>query len=333
MARIQPCLVPCRGTLADLHVVNDPNNSDRIQVYWGTSVLQVIPRNKNSVIFRLVAGMLALFKFKMGSICKTFEISEKTLRSWREALSRGDRDSISEIFHGPGMPKKLRSDVDAYVRGRYRKATNEARNPTPRGFCQELLEELDSYWKVVVSEETLRQIFRDEDENLGRSKSTNWQSRASQGEEDIGKSFFEENVENEGKSGNAQKSSSSVDPLLKALDLEQKKQPEENKTRNIWEKNREENCGIESNPQLAATETPDITPVSAAPEIRGHHTTPDEKDLSYAGSAEVEREKRQEVCVAPSNKAPATGKSNKVAPDLTKGSPLAKETFPCCLLF
>ena len=93
----------------------------------------------------------------------------------------------------------------------------------------------------------------------------------------------------------------------------------------------EENCGIESNPQLAATETPDITPVSAAPEIRGHHTTPDEKDLSYAGSAEVEREKRQEVCVAPSNKAPATGKSNKVAPDLTKGSPLAKETFPCCL--
>ena len=97
---------------------------------------------------------------------------------------------------------------------------------------------MDSYWKVVVSEETLRQIFRDEDENLGRSKSTNWQSRASQGEEDIGKSFFEENVENEGKSGNAQKSSSSVDPLLKALDLEQKEQPEENKTRNVWEKNR-----------------------------------------------------------------------------------------------
>ena len=75
MANIQPCLIPCKGTLADLHVVNDPNDSDRIQVFWGTSVLQVIPRNKNSVIFRLVAGLLAMLKFKMSSICETFDIS------------------------------------------------------------------------------------------------------------------------------------------------------------------------------------------------------------------------------------------------------------------
>ncbi|MDH5442678.1 MAG: hypothetical protein OEX08_03735, partial [Candidatus Nomurabacteria bacterium] len=71
--------------------------------------------------------------------------------------------------------------------------------------------------------------------------------------------------------------------------------------------------------------------VLAAPELKVHHTTSDESDLPDTKAAETEREKRQEVCVVPSNKASGTGKSNKVAPDLAKSSSLEKETFPCCL--
>ena len=116
---IQPYLVPCSGVLADLHVVASPNNPDYIQIFWGTSVLQEIPRNKNAMIFRIVAGLLATLKFKMSSICDAFEISEKTLREWRDTLTRGDWNDLSEIFHGPGMPKKLSLDVEAYVRAAF----------------------------------------------------------------------------------------------------------------------------------------------------------------------------------------------------------------------
>ena len=66
MTNIQPCLVPCKGTLADLHVVDDPNNSNTIQVFWGTSVLQVIPRNRGTDIppfSEQSRGYFHLYKF------------------------------------------------------------------------------------------------------------------------------------------------------------------------------------------------------------------------------------------------------------------------------
>jgi len=327
MANIQPCLVPCKGTLADLHVVNDPDHSDRIQVFWGTSVLQVIPRNKNSVIFRLVAGLLAMLKFKMNSICETFEISEKTLRAWREALSRGDWDSLSEIFHGPGMPKKLRPDVEAYVRGRYRKATNEGRTPTPHGFRKALLEEINSYWQIVISEETLRQVFRNEDEKLGRSKAGGLESRDSQGQEETARIVPQANAEGKGKGGNTQQNSTAAGPLMSASDFEKKEEPDENIDQEVSCENQEEVCAIENNPRLMAAETHNIPPVSAI-ELSNHPTSL-ENDPPGERAAEAEREKRQGVCAVPIHTASANGKSNKIAPDLAGALSPTRKTLPC----
>jgi len=327
MANIQPCLVPCKGTLADLHVVNDPNNSDRIQVFWGTSVLQVIPRNKNSVIFRLVAGLLAMLKFKMSSICETFEISEKTLREWREALSRGDWDCLSEIFHGPGMTKKLRPDVDAYVRGRYRKATNGGTTPTPHGFRKELLEEVDSYWEINISEETLRQVFRNEDKKLGTSKAEASESRDSQRQEETARFVPQKNAEGEDKGRNGEQNSTALGGLMNTSDLEKKEEPDDNIGKDVSCKNREEVCVIESNLRSIAAETHKIPPVSAI-ELASK-PKPLENDRPSERAAE--REKGQEVCAVPIDNASANGKSNKIAPDLAGTLSPTRETLPCCV--
>lgn len=164
MATLQPVLVPCNGVLADLHVAIDPRHPDQLQLFWGTAVLHVIPRDKNSLIFRIVAALLANLKFKMSAITAGFGVSEKTLREWRAALSSGDWNQLAPIFHGPGMPKKLRPDVEAYARGRYREAVSEGVGATPYGFRKQLLQEIHNYWGIETNEETLRQIFRNEDQ-------------------------------------------------------------------------------------------------------------------------------------------------------------------------
>ena len=329
MANIQPCLVPCKGTLADLHVMNDPNHSDRIQVFWGTSVLQVIPRNKNSVIFRLVAGLLAMLKFKMSSICETFEISDKTLRAWREALSRGDWDSISEIFHGPGMPKKLRPDVEAYIRGRYRKATNEGRAPTPHGFRKALLEEVNSYWEIAISEETLRQVFRNEDEKLGRSNAGGLELKDSQGKEETARIVPHANAEIEGKGRNGGQNSAGVEPLMRVTDLDGEEKPDGDMGQKVSRENQEEVCAIETNLRLMAAETHSIPPVSTIELSR--HPASLENNAPEEGTVEAETEKRQEACAVPIDSSSANGKSHKIAPDLTGALSPTRETLPCCV--
>ena len=37
MHTLQPVLVPCKGTLADLHVEPDPSDPKCLSVYWGTA--------------------------------------------------------------------------------------------------------------------------------------------------------------------------------------------------------------------------------------------------------------------------------------------------------
>ena len=102
MNTIQPLLVPCTGALADLHVIPDPSDSKQLHLYWGTALLQVLPRDKNSVLFRIVVGLLLNLKFRIGALAKVFDVSEKTLRVWRHAFTNGHWHDIAGDVHGSG---------------------------------------------------------------------------------------------------------------------------------------------------------------------------------------------------------------------------------------
>jgi len=324
---IQPCLVPCKGTLADLHVVDDPNNSDTIQVFWGTSVLQVIPRNKNSVIFRLVAGLLAMLKFKMSSICETFDISEKTLRQWREALSRGDWDGVSEIFHGPGMPKKLRVDVEAYVRARYREATNHRAVPTPHGFRKKLIEEVKNYWQIDISEETLRQVFRNEDQKLEAAKAEGKEPKDSPDPKETTVFVREGNAYPMGERGDGEQNSLVPVSLMEDSNLIEREGSDRDIDKDVSGNNREESCAIKTNPLSMSDEMDNVPCVSAVEPAIHPKSLMDNSACERA----QDREKREEVCADQINSASGNGKSNKIAPGLAATLSLSKKKLPCCL--
>jgi hypothetical protein len=184
MSTIQPLLVPCTGTLADLHVTPHPSDPETVQVYWGTALLQILPRDKNSLLFRIVVGLLLNLKFRIGGMAKVFGVSEKTLRVWRNALTHGHWHDISGDFHGPGAPAKLRPDVMVYIRTRYRQACGENHGKMPYGFGKSLAKDVTSIWPdQEVCEETLRKLFRQEDETARGSDDRGTNRNESRGDD------------------------------------------------------------------------------------------------------------------------------------------------------
>jgi len=165
MINIQPLLVPCRGALADLLVTPDPSDTEKLHVYWGTALLQVLPRDKTSPLFRIVVGLLLCLKFRIGAVSRVFGVSEKTLRVWRDGLLNGEWHDIAGSFHGPGASTKLRRDVITYILKKYRKACRQNKGKMPYGFVGPLVEDVKSIWPdQEVSEETLRKLFRKDDD-------------------------------------------------------------------------------------------------------------------------------------------------------------------------
>ena len=164
MNTIQAVLVLCTGTLADVHVTIDPSAPERFHVYWGTALLQVIPRDKNSLLFRIGVALLLNLKFRIGGVAKAFGVSEKPLRIWRDALKKGDWLSLGGELEQLQKNGKLHRDVELYIRARYRQACGENGDRMPYGFRKQLCDQIPTIWPdQKVCEETLRQLFRDED--------------------------------------------------------------------------------------------------------------------------------------------------------------------------
>ena len=164
MTTVQPVLVPCTGTLADLHVSADPSAPEHLHIYWGTALLQVIPRDKNSLLFRIGLGLLLNLKFRIGIVAKAFGVSEKSLRIWRDALKEGDWLSLCGKLEHEQAKGKLRRDVERYIRVSYRQACDKNGGRMPYGFGKQLCEQLPAIWPdQKVCNETLRRLFRDED--------------------------------------------------------------------------------------------------------------------------------------------------------------------------
>jgi len=164
MSTIQPVLVPSTATLADLHVTTNSSTPNSLHVYWGTALLQVIPRDKNALLFRISVGLLLNLKFRIGAVAKAFGVSEKPLRTWRDALKNGDLLSLGGYLDGLQTKGKLRGDVKRYIRVSYLQACEENGGRMPYGFRKQLCEQVAGIWPdQEVCEETLRQLFRDED--------------------------------------------------------------------------------------------------------------------------------------------------------------------------
>jgi len=168
MIKLQPLLVPCKGVLGDLYVQVDPSRPRDLLIYWGTAILQVVSRDRESLSFRMTACFLLNMRFRIGVVAKAFGLTENTLRSWQRAFNEGCWEQTGKRFSGPGAPKKLSAEVEQYVRGCYREAVAASHTGRmPYGFRDRMCKKIRKYWpEQEVSPEVIRKIFRSEDDKL-----------------------------------------------------------------------------------------------------------------------------------------------------------------------
>lgn len=90
-----------------------------------------------------------------------FGVARSTLRRWGRALKSGDLDRIQAAFSGQGAARKVTPEIESYVRDRYHDLHGQRRD-----YNQAIRLEVARYFKVSVSSERLRWIFKAERDKL-----------------------------------------------------------------------------------------------------------------------------------------------------------------------
>ena len=125
-----------------------------LHVYYGLELLEVLPNDRDSPAYRLLAARLANANVRLATLEAVFGLDRKTMRTWGRALRSGDRDWLAAVLTGRWGRRKLTPALTSYVRTRW-PALREERN-----YRQRLIEELARVFGVKVSGEALRPLLR-----------------------------------------------------------------------------------------------------------------------------------------------------------------------------
>jgi len=127
-----------------------------LHVYYGLELLEVVPNDRASPAFRLLAARLYNAGLRVATLVALFDLDPKTLRTWGRALRSGDRDWLARVLAGRWGRRKLTPALESYVRYRW----PLLRAQGVRNYRQRLCAELARVFGVQVAGETLRPLLR-----------------------------------------------------------------------------------------------------------------------------------------------------------------------------
>ena len=127
-----------------------------LHVYYGLELLEVVPNDRASPAFRLLAARLYNAGLRVATLVALFDLDPKTLRTWGRALRSGDRDWLARVLAGRWGRRKLTPALESYVRQRW----PLLRAQGVRDYRQRLRAELERVFGVTVAGETLRPLLR-----------------------------------------------------------------------------------------------------------------------------------------------------------------------------
>jgi transposase len=162
-AFLQPILMPVKGT-PDIVLSIDPKTPDELFVFLGMALLEKVPRAREHLAFKLLLARLSNAGMHSRRLTQTFGVARSTLRRWGRALKSGDLERVRKAFSGQGAEKKITPEIENYVRDRFRDLQGQCRDHN-----KVIRSEVLKYFKVSVSAERLRWIFKEERGALAHS--------------------------------------------------------------------------------------------------------------------------------------------------------------------
>ena len=128
-----------------------------LHVYYGFELLEVLPNDRESMPFKLMAAQLYNAGLKVKALEQTLRVNHKTMARWGDAVCSGDPERLVQVLLGRQSRRKLSSWIEAYVR----KHWSEIQAAGGRDYSRRTRQEIERVFGVKLSGETLRPLLRE----------------------------------------------------------------------------------------------------------------------------------------------------------------------------
>lgn len=133
----------------------DPKKPEKLFVFFGMSLLEVIDDTQNSPALKLLLARLYNSGVKTQSIVDSFSVAYTSLRRWGEALKSGDAQKLMAILAGRQHPRKLTTQIIHFAKTRFFSIYPDNHYSYSKVIRQEILD----VFEVTISGECLRSYF------------------------------------------------------------------------------------------------------------------------------------------------------------------------------
>ena len=125
-----------------------------IRVFYGLELMEVVPDDPDDMAFKMMVGRLYNAGVMVTTLEDVFKSDRKTIRSWGLAILSRDPDILHRVMLGRWVNRKRTPAIDKYVALRRAELLAEG---CPN-YRVTLIREIESFFDVKLSGETLRQI-------------------------------------------------------------------------------------------------------------------------------------------------------------------------------
>ncbi len=166
MQNLQPLLVSRKEAATDLSLMLSSDGKD-IFAFLDTALLERISCSRERLEYKILVGRMLNAGYSLTDLKHSFGHDARTMKRWGAALKSDDREFIVRVFSGRGGAGKITPALNKYVSARYL----ELRGKHDSRYREKIHSEVDGYFGVELSGETLRKMFRAADRGaVGRTE-------------------------------------------------------------------------------------------------------------------------------------------------------------------
>lgn len=146
-----------RNPLFTVYAEEEEDEQERLHVYYGLELLEVVSADRNEPSYKMLVGRLHNAGVSLRVLQQTFQSDAKTIQRWGRALRSRDAEELLRVLEGRRASRKFGPEIKAYVRARWSDMVRER----PYGIGKRLRQEIHRIFGVQLSQETLRPLLRE----------------------------------------------------------------------------------------------------------------------------------------------------------------------------
>ena len=155
------------------------SDTGHYHVFYGMSVFDVVPADKQDPRFRMMIAHLRSVGLGQNAIAKAFGLNPRTVKNWSTALTSGNGDLIERVLLNPNSNRKVTKVIEEYIRVRFPCVYEDDKYR----YSSVIRSELKEIFSQDISAETLRPIFQRLKAAYNKEQSQNASSESSDGQD------------------------------------------------------------------------------------------------------------------------------------------------------